>query len=180
MKNLISVADVDDIFTDYRNTPIGLLLEYHNLSRRYEVYDHAQVLICTCMDNRIGLRMPDKFAYTIRTGGSNILYNDFHISYAIAVGQVRHIVLIGHNKCGMANLHLRKNSFIDGLVKRAGWNKEEAEKHFNQDVSQCEIENELEYLLKDVKRLREKYPKIKVVPLMYLVEDNLLYQIKEE
>ena len=80
----------------------------------------------------------------------------------------------------MVNLEERKDSFVSGLVERAGWTKEIAENHFDQDVSQCEIENEIEYLLKDVERLREQYPKIEVVPLMYLVEDNLLYQIKEE
>lgn len=179
MENIVPVTKVNDIFSEYRGTPVERLLEYHNLERKSETYDKAQVLICTCMDNRIGLRLPDKFAYTIRTGGGNILHNDFHISYAIAVGQIEHIVLISHNKCGMVNLHLRKDSFIDGLAERAGWTKEMADKHFNQDFLQCEIENEMEYLLKDIQRLREQYPKISVVPLMYLVEDNMLYQVIE-
>lgn len=180
MKKLIAVKQVDDIFEEFQNTPIELLLQYHNLDHPFETYDSAQLLIGTCMDNRISLRLPDKYAYIIRTGGGNILHNDFHVSYAVAVGQVEHIVLIGHNKCGMVNLVDRKDSFVTGLVERAGWTKEKAENHFDQDVSQCEIENEIEYLLKDVERLREQYPKIMVAPLMYLVEDNLLYQIKEK
>jgi carbonic anhydrase len=180
MEKLIPITKVEDIFPEYRNTPVGLLLEYHNLNRAFETYTGARLLIATCMDNRISLQLPDKYAYIIRTGGGNILHNDFHISYAVAVGQIKYIVLIGHNKCGMVNLEERKDSFVSGLVERAGWTKEIAENHFDQDVSQCEIENEIEYLLKDVERLREQYPKIEVVPLMYLVEDNLLYQIKEE
>lgn len=179
MKNLVSVTKVEDIFSDYRDTPVGLILEYHNLDRQYELYNNAQVLIGTCMDNRVGLRLPDKFAYIIRTGGGNIQHNDFHISYAIAVGRVKYIVLIGHNKCGMVNLPERKDRFIDVLVKRAGWTRDMAKKHFTQDAPECEIGNEFNYLMNDVRRLRELYPKIMVVPLIYLVEDNMLYQVRE-
>jgi carbonic anhydrase len=179
MEKLVPVTKVEDIFKEYRDTAVGLLLEYHNLGRQFDNYNNAQVLIGTCMDNRITLRIPDKYAYIIRTGGGNIQHNDFHISYAIGVGQVEYIAMIGHNKCGMVNLEDRREAFVDGLVKKAGWTKEEAEKHFAQDAPDCEIENELNYLLEDVKRLREQYPKTKVIPLIYLVEDNRLYQVKE-
>lgn len=180
MENLVAVTKLDDIFNEYRDTPVGLLLEYHNLDRQFENYDSAQLLIGTCMDNRISLKTPNKYAYIIRTGGGNIKHNEFHISYAIAVGQVEYIALIGHNMCGMSNLAERKDKFVNGLVDRAGWTKDMAEKHFLRDAPECEIGNEINYLLNDVKRLREQYPKIKVVPLMYLVEDSLLYQVMEK
>ena len=179
MENLVPVNNIDDIFSEYRDGPIGLLLEYHNLNRSFAEYQSAQLLIGTCMDNRIGLRLPDKFAYILRTGGGNIQHNAFHVSYAIAVGGVSHITLIGHNKCGMSNLPERKEGFVNGLVEKAGWTKEMAEKHFNNDSETCEIGNELDYLLSDVEQLRVRYPKIMVAPLMYLVEDNMLYQVKE-
>jgi carbonic anhydrase len=180
MEKIVPITKGEDIYPEYQNTPIGRLLEYHNLGRQFETYDSAQLLIGTCMDNRISLQLPDKYAYIIRTGGGNIKHNEFHISYAIAVGQVEYIVLIGHNKCGMSNLAERKEKFVSGLVERAGWTKEMAEEHYSQEVSACEIGNEIDYLVSDVKRLRSRYPRIKVVPLMYLVEDNLLYQVKEE
>ena len=49
---LIPVNSKDDISREYYDTPIGLLLEYHNLGRPYDEYDNARLLIGMCMDNR--------------------------------------------------------------------------------------------------------------------------------
>ena len=179
MEKLVTISNVDDIFPEYRDTPIGRLLEYHNLKRPYDVYDMAQLLIGMCMDNRKKISIPDNFAYIIRTGGANLRYSEFKISYAIAVGQVEYIALIGHNNCGMVNLISCKDKFVKGLVDRAGWEKESAEEHFMHFASMFEIGNELDFILSEANRLRLCYPKIKIAPLMYLVDDNKIYLIKE-
>lgn len=160
-------------------TPIGLLLEYHNLNRPLEIYDKAQLLIGMCMDNRKHLRIPDNFAFIIRSGGANLRYSEFKVSYFIGVGQVSHIALIGHNNCGMVNLISRKEEFIDGLVNFAGWDKDKAEEHFYHYAPMFEIGNETDFILSETKRLRLRYPKIMIAPLIYLVDDNKLYFIKE-
>ena len=132
MKRLIPISKQEDILPEYRQTPIGLLLEYHNLDRPFDNYDKAQLLVGMCMDNRKYLHIPDNFAFIIRAGGANLRYSEFKVSYAIAVGQVRHIALIGHNNCGMVNLVSRKEIFIQGLVETAGWERKSAEEHFLQ------------------------------------------------
>ena len=99
MKSLVTVSSSEDIFPEYRNTPIGLLLEYHNLKRQPDTYAQAQMLIGMCMDNRKHLHIPDNFAFIIRTGGANLRYSEFKVSYAIAVGNIQYIALIGHNNC---------------------------------------------------------------------------------
>ena len=71
-----------DILPDYQQTPIGLLLEYHNLSRPFEVCDSASLLVGMCMDNRKHLRIPDNFSFIIRSGGANLRYSEFKVSYA--------------------------------------------------------------------------------------------------
>lgn len=180
MNRLIAVNSVDDIFAEYRETPIGLLLEYHNLNRPYETYDNAQLLIGMCMDNRKHLHIPDNYAFIIRAGGANLRYSEFKVSYAIAVGKVRHIALIGHNNCGMVNLSSRKAQFIDGLAENAGWDREWAEEHFMHFAPMFEIGNEVDFVLSEAKRLRLRYPKIQIAPLMYLVEDNKLYHLREK
>jgi carbonic anhydrase len=179
MYRLVSISSKEDVFPELRDTPIGLLLEYHNLHREYETYTQAQILIGMCMDNRKHLHIPDNFAFIIRTGGANLRYSEFKVSYAIAVGGVRSIALIGHNQCGMVNLMARKNIFINGLVEIAGWDRDWAEQHFNQFAPMFEIGNEVDFVLSEAKRLRLRYPKIQVAPLLYKVEDNLLYQIRE-
>lgn len=179
MNRLISVAEPHHIFPAYINTPIGYLLEYHNLGHPLEPYANAQLLIGMCMDNRKHLRIPDNFAYIIRAGGANLRYSEFKVSYAIAVGGVRSLALIGHTHCGMVNLVARRDQFIQGLVENAGWDKETAEEHFMHFAPMFEIGNEVDFVLSEAERLRLRYPKIQVAPLIYQVEDNLLYQINE-
>lgn len=179
MTKLISITSIEDILPTYRNTPIGLLLEYHNLNRKFETYDKAQLLVGMCMDNRKHLNIPDNFSFILRSGGGNLRYSEFKVSYAIAVGKVSHIALIAHNYCGMVNLAARKVEFINGLVETAGWEKKKAEEHFMHFAPMFEIGSETDFTLSETKRLRLVYPKITIAPLYYRVEDNKLYFIDE-
>lgn len=179
MKRLLAVKAAEDIFLVYRDTPIGHLLEYHNLNRHFETYRKAQLLIGMCMDNRKHLQIPDHFAYIIRAGGANLQNSEFKVSYAIAVGGVKSIALIGHSQCGMVNLIERKELFIQGLVDNADWQRDKAEEHFMRFAPMFEIGNEIDFVLSEAKRLRLRYPKIQVAPLFYRVEDDLLYLVQE-
>jgi len=179
MNRLIKISSHLNIPEQYQNTPIGLLLEYHNLNRAYDDYSSAQLLVGMCMDNRKHLHIPDNFSYIIRSGGANLRYSEFKVSYAISVGGIKHISLIGHNKCGMVNLANRKNEFINGLVENAGWEKQFAEEHFLHFAPLFEIGNEIDFVLSEAIRLRNRYPKITIAPMLYLIEDNLLYLIDE-
>jgi carbonic anhydrase len=69
--------------------------------------------------------------------------------------------------------------FIKGLVENAGWDEERADEHFLHFAPMFEIGNEVDFVVSEAKRLRLRYPKIQVAPLMYKVEENLLYQITE-
>jgi len=179
MNRLIPISSRDDIPERYRDTPVGLLLEYHNLGRHHAAYSSAQLLIGMCMDNRKHLRIPDNFAFIIRAGGANLRYSEFKVSYAISVGGVQSLALIGHTQCGMVNLVSKKDQFVRGLVERAGWDQRAAEDHFLQFAPMFEIGNEIEFTLAEVTRLRQRYPNILVAPLLYRVEDNLLYLVSE-
>ena len=176
---LIAIESKEDILPIYRDTPIGLLLEYHNLDRPFDEHKSAKLLIGMCMDNRKHLHMPDNFAFIIRAAGANLKYSAFKVSYAISVGQVRHIALMGHNNCGMVHLVDRKEAFINGLVEIAGWEREKAEEHFMTFAPKYEIGNEIEFILSEVKRMRLQYPKIMIAPMLYKVENNKIYLLEE-
>jgi carbonic anhydrase len=178
MYELISVSSIDDIPIGIRETPIGLLLEYHNLNRDFTDYSQAQLLVGTCMDNRIRFRVPDKFAYIIRTGGVYLRESDFHVSYAIAVGGIKTIAIITHTDCGMVNLESRQKMFVNGMMERAGWIKERANDHFLHSSAKFGISHEADFALGEAERLRMIYPEVQTVPLVYRVEDNLLYRIE--
>ncbi len=179
MDRLIPINSKNDIPEKYRNTSIELLLEYHNLNKPFETYSTAQLLIGMCMDNRKHMHIPDNFSYIIRTGGANMRYSEFKISFAIGVGGVKNMALIGHNHCGMVNLVSKKDQFINGLIENAGWTKEMAEENFMNFAPMFEIGNEIDFVLSEVPRLRRRYPKILIAPMIYLVEDNRLYLIRE-
>jgi carbonic anhydrase len=179
MERLLTIKTTADIPEQYKNTPIALLLEYHNTNKNFEKYERAQMLIGMCMDNRKHLHIPDNFSYIIRSGGANMRYSEFRVSYAIAVGGVKTMALIGHNNCGMVNLMGRREEFIKGLVENAGWTTEEAEDHFYHYEPLHEIGNEIDFVCSEAKRIRLRYPKIVIAPMIYKIEDNLLYLVRE-
>lgn len=178
MAKIIPVNYVDDILPEYRETPVGLLLEYHNLGRATGAASAPQLLIGMCMDSRKSLRVPGDFAFVLRTAGANMRDNEFRISYAIAVGGVRTIVLIAHTDCGMARLGERREQFIRGLMDAAGWDEARAVKHFEDCAPKFGFRDEVEFVLREAERLRGIYPRISIVPLLYRVEDDLLYQLR--
>jgi carbonic anhydrase len=176
-QRLIPIVKCADIPRKYRGTSVGRLLEYQNLERPFQKYDKAQLLVGMCMDSRKHLRIPENFAFILRTGGANLRYSEFKVSYAIAVGGVRCVVLLGHDQCGMVNLMSRKEQFISGLVTGAGWTRERAEEHFMNLAPMHEIDNEIEFTLSETQRLKRKYPKIMVAPLFYKLREDRLYCI---
>src|SRR5690606_22202666 len=118
--------------------------------------------------------------YIIRSGGANLRYSEFKVSYALSIGGVKAIALIGHNNCGMVNLMSRKDLFIENLMANAGVTYEHAEEQFVCFAPMFEIGNEIHFILTETQRLRHKYPKILIAPMHYRVEDNRLYLIDEE
>lgn len=176
---LTPVISEGDIPQQLRGTPVGDLLEYHNLGRSIDAtFDRARLLVGMCMDHRKHLRIPENFSYIIRSGGANLRYSEFKVSYAIAVGGVRAIALLGHTNCGMVNLVARREQFIEGLVE-TGWDRDYAEQHFNHFAPMFEIGDAMEFVSSEAKRLRTRYPKVLIVPMMYKVEDNRMYLVQE-
>ena len=80
----------------------------------------------------------------------------------------------------MVNLISRKDESIKGLVQHAGWDNELAEEHIMRFAPMFEIGREIDFTLSETKGLRMRYPKIQIAPMMYRVEDNLLYFISEK
>ncbi len=179
MQRLVPVLKTEDIYPQYQNTPIARLLEYHNLGRSFDTYQSAELLIGMCMDNRKSLRIPDNFAFILRAGGANLRYSDFKVSFTIGIGGIKAIALMGHTQCGMSGLAARKEAFIEGMVQNAGWKREVAEEHFLTYSSLFEIGNVVDFTLNEAYRLRQRYPKVLVAPLIYQVEDNKLYLLPE-
>jgi carbonic anhydrase len=80
----------------------------------------------------------------------------------------------------MVNLKSKRDQFIQGLVEAGGWEKQAAEEHFRQSAPMFEIGSEIEFVRSETVRLRSRYPSVIVAPLLYRVEDNLLYFVRDD
>ena len=177
MTQLLPARSLDEILPRWRGTPVGDLMRFHNLGEAAPAYTAASLVIGMCMDNRKNLRLPDNFAYVLRAGGANFRRAEFKLSFGIAVGGARAIALIGHDQCGMVGLHSRRREFVEGLVSRAGWTRDDAELHFEQWAPFFEIGDAAEFVAAEAERLQRRYPTIPVAALMYLVGDGMLHQV---
>lgn len=173
---LTPVRVEDDILPEWRGTAISDLLAYHNLIRPHVTYSRAELVIAMCMDYRKALRIPDRFAYILRTGGGNLSRVQFEVSFAIAVGGVRSLALIAHDDCGMVGLRGRRDAFVDGLISE-GWKREDAETHFDDSLPIYEVASTIDSVCAEADRMRARYPNITVAPLFYSSLDGLLHQV---
>ena len=66
-----------------------------------------------------------------------------------------------------------------GLTDNTGWEKEKGEENFTQFFPMFEIVIETDFVLSEARRLRGKFPKNQIVPVLYRFEDNILYLVRE-
>lgn len=177
---LIPVVRDADILPALARTPVGDLLRYHNLGAPHREHSRAELLVIMCMDSRKKLRIPDNFAFILRAGGANIRRAEFKVSFAVGVGAVSAIAVIGHSDCRMVGLRDRREEFVEGLVLNGGWSEVEAAAEFDRYVDEFHIDDAVAFARAEAKRLSVRYPKLLVAPLFYTVEDNLLHQIRED
>ncbi len=172
------VTSLDDILPAYRGTPIEAMLRYHNLGEPCPpTHGSPVLLVAMCMDHRKELRVPNEFAYILRSAGGNLRDSEFEVSYAVAVGGVDTIALLAHTDCGMAHVGEKRERFVNGLVGRAGWSRVEAESHFEEASSRYEIGDAATFVLGEARRIHARYPRLLVAPFLYAVESDLLAQV---
>lgn len=179
MSQLLSISARKDIPATYRETPIADFLAYHNLHEGFKTYAFAEILIITCMDFRVSLNVPDKFAFIIRAAGANTRHSEFGVSYAIAIANIRHIALIGHTDCGMVHLHDRKDAYASGLSELPGWDKAKSTGNFHAFAPLHEIGSEYDFTLTEAKRLQQQYPGVMVAPMIYDVKNGKIALIPD-
>lgn len=179
MNRLLSVDTRNDLPARYRGTPVERLVACHQLGAELEPPDAPELLVAACMDHRVSLRVPPDFAYLIRTGGASLAGRDFEVSFAVAVGGVRAVAVVGHSDCGMASVRDQGETFVRGLVGGAGWEEDAAAGHFEDGAARHAIDDPVAFTLEQVDRLRHRWPEILVAPLHYRVEDRRLYLVRE-
>ena len=177
--SLVEVDTAADILPQYRGTPVAELLDYHNFGASHRRHTDAELLIGMCMDHRLQLRIPSNFAYVLRCAGANLAMLKFDVSFAIAVGGVRSVCLIGHDGCRMVDVASKREAFVDGLVDNVGWDRDRAEEHFDEYSSRYGFGDVAGFVWLEAQQLRREYKGISVAPLVYSLDDRSLCQITD-
>ena len=167
-----------DVPPEWRETPVGDLIAYHSLGRPLRRHERAALLIGTCMDGRIVLRIPEGFAYVLRTAGANLAAVAGNVSYVLGAKGVSFVAVVGHTGCGATNLPSRREELVDGLVVRAGWARERAERHVDEDVLPHGIDDPAEFAFREARWLEREYGKVRAAPLLYDTHDGSLALIR--
>jgi carbonic anhydrase len=177
---LIETNTPDDILPVYRGTPVEDLLRYHNMGKALPADNTTpKMFVAMCIDFRKFLVIPNDYAFIMRTAGARLKGNEFELLYAIAVGGVSTVVLIGHTDCGMTRVLNQREQFVSGLGQRAGVAPDKAEELFDTYASGYAIEDPVKAMVAQAIDLRGLLNDVMLAPLLYRVSDNRLVQILE-
>lgn len=178
--NLVPVRSEADILPVYRATPVGDLLRCQNLGGKVPTPDAPVLLVARCFEERSALAIPPGFAIELRTAAANLKRDPFKVSWAVGVAGIRAIALIGHAGCGMVGLREHRDAFVARLIEQAGWESSAAEQHFDHWSDLFEVDDPAGFVLEESKRLRRRYPKILIAPLLRDGSTGALSQVTDQ
>jgi len=177
MEWLFSVDTYEDIPKLLRDTPIETLFKGQNLGVIEDRPGHApELVIGMCIDYRKSLTIPRDWAFTIRREGANMDGSEFAIALGASKG-IKHMALIAHNHCAMSNTKEHRDKFVSVLSEKYEWDAKEATRFFDDHCRSHDIGNEVDFVLREARRLANLFPGLLVVPVLFRVEDDRLYLI---
>ncbi len=168
-----------DLPAAWRDTPLQRLVAYQNEDHPHGAHERPELAVVACMDSRVRLSIPRRFAFTVRTGGADVRPVELSLAVAVGVGRVEAIAILGHDDCQMALLPQKRSEFVEGLVA-AGVPREDAERTHSDGIADGGIGDPLEFVRAQAARLAALYPSLLVAPLMYSVESGRLFAVADE
>ena len=174
---LVPVRSRADIEARYLGTPIEQLLLSHNLGEDVAVPDEPGLLIATCMDHRIGLRIPERFAFVIRTAGATIEPLLFNIAAAISLRPVSAVCVIGHSDCAMVGVERHRGPVVETLQRLGTMSESEASALFDSGASLFGIDDGAAHARGQCEIVARLFPELLTCPLFLDVESGELSQV---
>lgn len=168
----------EDVLEPYRGTPIEKLLRAQNLGEPYARPARPELVVATCVDPRIDLKLPASSAFVSRSAGVNLKGEKlFQLAFATAVPDIRHVALIAHTDCAMRGLAAKREAFADGLVAHGAGDRAAAGSLFDRYVDHWSVRDEVEVVRAHAREVRERCGDVVVAPLLYDVETGRLAQV---
>jgi carbonic anhydrase len=155
-----------DVPAEWRETPVGEFIAYQNLARPHVRPERATLLIGTCMDGRIVLKVPRGFAFILRTAGAIMAPVEANLSYVLATRDVRYVAVVGHTDCYAVGLDRRRDEVVAGLV-RAGWDRARAIRHADEEVIPRGIDDPVASALREARRVADDFHGVQAAALLY-------------
>lgn len=170
---LVEIHAQEDIPLELRHSPVEAFIMAQNFGWPVESSTQPEILVSTCIEYRYVLPIPRMYAYVIRRASGRLNGSEFTIGYCLSQG-VRHIILIGHNDCGMTRAKERAPRLVDAFVNQ-GWSRESAQAYVDKHCSRYIIKDELDALEEEYLRLRSLFKKVIIAPLFVSLYDSKLY-----
>jgi carbonic anhydrase len=170
---LTKIETVADIPERWRDTPIAALIGAHNFDTAIEPTGNPELLIATCIEFRFVPLVPSMYAYIVRRASGRLIGSEFSLLYTLSRG-VRHVVLIGHDDCGMTKVSQHKQAMIETLIDQ-GWDKDRAEEYVAMHAGRYAIQDEVDSLETEYFRLTRLFKKIELAPLFVSLSSQKLY-----
>lgn len=173
----LRVDTADDILERYRGTPIADLLATHNLGSTPPDPPTADLLIVTCMDQRVMLRVPERVGFQLRTAGATPTPVLPNVAFAVSMAGIKAIGLVTHTDCAMCRVPECAEAVIAHLVDREGWQPAEADELISVLHEVFHLDDPVQAAWKYARLLEARFPTCLVAPLLYQVDDGALLQI---
>lgn len=170
---LTKIDSVEDIPERWRDTPIAALIAAHNFDTPIEATGLPQLLIATCIEYRYMPKVPAMYAYLIRRANGRLIGAEFPMLYTLSRG-VKHVVLIGHDDCGMTKVSHHKPAMIKTLIEQ-GWDADRADEYVTMHAGRYAIDDEIDSLRTEYFRIKRLFKKIELAPLFVSLASQRLF-----
>jgi carbonic anhydrase len=172
-QSLVELRSRDDIPQEWIGTPIEAFIMSQNFCWPIQPTGKPEMLITTCIEFRYALPVPRMYAYVIRRASGRIIGSEFSVAYTMSKG-VKCLAMIGHNDCGMTKVPEATPDLIRVLVNQ-GWDPQLAEQYVVKHGARHAIDDEIEALKQEYRRMRSLFPKLLIAPLFVCLYDSKLY-----
>lgn len=173
---LSQITSLSDLSPRWLGTPIEEFIGAHNFDKPIQSGKEPQLLIVSCIEFRFSPNIPHNFAYVIRSAGGRLSHesgSEFALSYIFAKG-VRHIVLIGHNDCGMTKVPQFKPQLVSALVDQ-GWEPSEAQEFIDKNADRFVMDDEIDSLKREYLSLKGSFKNVEIAPLFVSLASSRLH-----
>lgn len=180
-ERLVPLNYPEDLPREWANSPCGDLVKYHNFHQEddRDYTGRANLVIWRLFEFRPKWNLPAGFAFDLTTAGPDYRGEYFPLLYAAATHEVRAIAVVAHSNSSLHFMEGRGSHIITQL-SNMGMTDSAARKWFEGHAVQQRVESPIMWALAEAARVRDRLPSATVVPMLYAIEGDRLFGLKDK